>query len=177
MVVTMEISILIKQALLTQIETLAQELDISQDQLFEIAMAQYIKTHQAEQISHLIKNSEKVAINQGDIYWVQFATSDEAESSIPHPHVVIQDNLFNHSRIHTVIVCALTSNIKKTGVQGTILLDMDEANLPKQSIVEVAKVSTIDKAQLGEYIGTLNERRVNQILAGMRFLQSSYYER
>ena len=156
-----------------QVESLAQELGISQDQLFEQAMERYINTQESVQARRT--THERKVINQGDIYWLQWADADE--SRIPHPHVVIQDNLFNHSRIHTVVVCALTSNMKKANVQGTILLDVGEANLSKQSIIEVAKVSTIDKARLGEYIGTLSARRVDQILAGMRFLQSSYYDR
>jgi mRNA interferase MazF len=51
-----------------------------------------------------------------------------------------------------------------------VLLEVGEANLPKQSVVIVSQVSTIDKAQLGEYIGSLTPQRVNQILAGMHFL-------
>lgn len=111
----------------------------------------------------------KVMINQGDVYWVKLKNSD-----ISHPHVVLQDDVFNHSRISTVIVCALTSNIKRVSTPGNVLLDAGEANLPKQSVVEVAKVSTLEKTQLGEYIGALSPRRVDQILAGMRFIQTSF---
>ncbi|MEO8396295.1 MAG: type II toxin-antitoxin system PemK/MazF family toxin, partial [Chloroflexota bacterium] len=46
-----------------------------------------------------------------------------------------------------------------------------------QSVVEVSKVSTVDKTQLGEYIGSLSEARIAQILAGMRFLQRSFFAR
>lgn len=117
-----------------------------------------------------------MTINQGDIYWIQLEEPDESELGYyPHPYVVIQDNLFNHSRIHTVVVCALTSNMKQANAPGNVLLDVGEANLPKHSIVVVSKVSTVDKTQLGEYIGSLSEQRINQILAGMRFLQSSFF--
>ena len=52
-----------------------------------------------------------------------------------------------------------------------VLLEAGEANLSRQSIVVVSQVSTVDKARLGEYIGSLDEQRINQILAGMQFLQ------
>lgn len=117
-------------------------------------------------------------INQGDIYWVQLDNPSALEPTIPHPYVVIQDNVFNHSRINTVVACALTSNIRRVSdTPGNILLEAGEANLPKQSVVEVSKVSTVDKSQLGEYIGSLTEQRVHQILAGMRFLQMSFFAR
>ena len=118
-----------------------------------------------------------LVINQGDIYWLQLEESTRVPLEIRHPYVVIQDNVFNHSRIHTVVVCALTSNLKRANFPGNVLLEVNEANLPKQSVVEISKVSTVDKAQLGEYIGSLTEQRITQILAGMRFLQLSFFSR
>jgi mRNA interferase MazF len=106
-------------------------------------------------------------INQGDIYWLLLEESEYA-----HPHVLVQDNGLNHSRINTVVVCALTTNMKRANMPGNVLLDAGEANLPKQSIVSVSQVSTVNKSQLGEYIRSLTEQRVEQILSGMKFLQS-----
>jgi mRNA interferase MazF len=111
-------------------------------------------------------------INQGDIFWVRLEEPHGLEPGIAHPYVVVQENVFNHSRIPTLVVCALTTNIKQANAPGNVLLDIGEANLPKPSIVVVSKVSSVDKTQLGEYIGSLTGERVRQILAGMQFLQS-----
>lgn len=117
-----------------------------------------------------------MSINQGDVYWIQSADTDESElGRYPHPYVVIQDDVINHSRINTVVVCALTSNLKRANTPGNVFLDVGEANLPRQSVVEVSKVSTINKTQLGAYIGALSAERIKQILAGMRFLHKSYF--
>jgi mRNA interferase MazF len=122
--------------------------------------------------------SSQIVINQGDIYWIQLQLSGGSElGDYPHPYVVIQENVFNHSRIHTVIVCALTSNIKRANWPGNVLLEVGEANLPRQSVAEISKVSSVDKKQLGDYIGSLTSQRVDQILAGMRLQQSSYFGR
>ena len=112
-----------------------------------------------------------MVVNQGDIYWVQLDEPSGTESGYAHPHVVIQDNVINHSRINTVVMCALTTNSKRANAPGNVLLEAGEANLPKQSIVVVSQVSTVNKAQLGEYIGSLTQQRINQILTGMQFLQ------
>lgn len=106
-------------------------------------------------------------VNQGDIYWLPLDKPNGPESVIPHPHVVVQDN----SLIHTVVVCALTTNIKRANIPGNVLLEVGEANLPRQSIVVVSQVSIVEKSQLGEYIGSLNKERMDQILSGMRFVQ------
>ena len=105
---------------------------------------------------------------RGGIYWV-------AAANLAHPHLVIQDDVFNRSRIHTVIVCALTSNLKRATEPGNVLLDAGEGNLPKQSVVVVSQVSSIEKEELGEYVGAVSDRRVDQVIAGMRFQQASYF--
>lgn len=112
------------------------------------------------------------AINQGDIYWVPLAEPDDHGSGYVHPHVVIQDNLINRSRITTLVVCALTTNLKRAKAPGNVLLEPGEANLPRQSVVVVSQLSTVDRTQLGEYIGSLSPQRINQIFAGLRFLQT-----
>ena len=128
-----------------------------------------------ESKQHQVPGNRRGAINQGDVYWIALSDPEETEGEIVHPHVVIQDNVLNHSRIHTVVVCALTSNVKRAKMPGNVLLDAGEANLPRPSVVEVSKVSSVEKTQLGEYVGSLSEQRIDQIWAGMRFLHRSYF--
>lgn len=111
-------------------------------------------------------------VNQGDIYWGQ---PEPTRETTAHPYVVVQENVLNHSRIETVVVCALTTNLKRANLPGNVLLEPGEASLPRQSVVEVSKISTVAKNQLGDYIGTLDERRIQQIFAGLRFLQRSFF--
>src|SRR5262245_42433773 len=111
-----------------------------------------------------------MVINQGDIYWVDLGEPIGSAPGYSHPNVVIQNNMFNHSGLNTVIVCGLTSNLKRAAVPGNILLEAGEASLPKQSVVIVSQVFTVDKAQLGEYIGALSKKRVRQILDGLRLI-------
>lgn len=122
-------------------------------------------------------NHSLVSIHQGGIFWVAPSTERGSIPGSKHPYVVIQEDIFNRSRIHTVIVCALTSNIKRANEPGNILLDEGEGNLSKQSVLVVSQVESIDKNKLGAYIGTLSQKRVQQILDGMRFQQESFFNR
>ena len=108
-----------------------------------------------------------MVINQGDVYWVELDDSSGSEPGYTHPNVVIQNNLYNQSKIHTVIICGLTSNLKYSQLPGNVLLEQGEANLPKVSVVNVSQLLTVDKRQLGEYIGTLSPKRLYQILEGV----------
>jgi mRNA interferase MazF len=111
-----------------------------------------------------------MVINQGDIYWIELEEPKGSEPGYSHPHVVIQNNVFNASKINTVIVCVLTSNLKRAQAPGNVLLEKGEGNLPKQSVVLVSQIFTVDKSQLGEFIGTLSEQRVKQILEGIQLM-------
>jgi mRNA interferase MazF len=114
-------------------------------------------------------------INRGDIFWLGPDDSRTPSASYSHPHVVVQDDVFNHSRITSVVVCALTSNLHRAHEPGNVLLDVGEGDLPTQSVVVVSQVSAIDKLRLGQWIGSLSHARVEQILAGLRFQQASFF--
>ncbi len=111
-----------------------------------------------------------MVISQGDIYWIEFDEPGGSEPGYRHPHVIVQNNLFNQSRIRTVVVCELTSNLMRAEAPGNVLLDQAEANLPKQSVVNVSQIFTVDKTQLGEYIGSLSPRRLRQVLDGIKLI-------
>ena len=111
-----------------------------------------------------------MVIRQGDIYWVDLGMPSGSEPGYRHPHVVIQNNLFNQSKINTVVVCALTSNLKRAGAPGNVLLAKGEANLKRASVVNVSQIVTVDKSDLIEKIGTLSPQRVSQVTEGIRLL-------
>jgi mRNA interferase MazF len=91
--------------------------------------------------------------------------------------VVVQDGVFNRSRITTTVVCALASNLRRAKEPGNVLLEVGEGNLPKQSVVVASQISSVDKDRLCERIGSLSDERVEQILAGLRFQQVSFFGR
>lgn len=87
----------------------------------------------------------------------------------------MQDDLFNHSRIDTVVVCALTTNLRRASEPGCVPLEPGEGGLGKRSVVLPSQIGAIPKARLGARIGRLSGERVDQVLAGLRFLQASHF--
>lgn len=160
-----EVTVSIEARLLERAEIVAKQLQISQNELFEGAIEAFVNQYASE-------STPTREINQGDIFWLAVNGSRE---TVGHPHVVVQENIFNHSRLQTLVMCALTTNLKRASSPGNVLLDVGEGNLPKQSVVEVSKLASVEKGNLGKYIGKLDERRINQILDGIRFLQSSFF--
>ena len=111
-----------------------------------------------------------MVINQGDVYWVSLREPFGSEPGYRHPHVVIQNNLFNRSRIGTVVVASLTSNLRRAKAPGNVLMGKGEANLPKKSVVNISQIFTVNKNDLKEKIGTLSPKRMDRILIGIRLL-------
>lgn len=109
-------------------------------------------------------------IRQGEIYWVDLGEPKESEPGYRHPHIVIQNNLFNASKIGTVVVCTLTSNLQRAKAPGNVLLNKGEANLPKKSIVNISQIFTVNKNDLVEKIGQVSEKRLDEILDGIKLL-------
>lgn len=109
-------------------------------------------------------------IKQGDIYWVNLGIPEGSEPGYRHPHVVVQNNVFNASKINTVVVCALTSNLKRAKAPGNVLLRKGEGNLKKDSVVNISQIITVDKSDLVEKIGSLSSSRVKQIIEGVKLL-------
>ena len=111
-----------------------------------------------------------MVIKQGDVFWVNLSAPSGSGPGYRHPHVVVQNNLFNCSRIHTVVVCTITSNLKRAASPGNVLLSKGEANLPKPSVVNVTQLFTIDKEDLDEKIGKLSSQRLQAIHEGIRLV-------
>ncbi|MBN1306158.1 MAG: type II toxin-antitoxin system PemK/MazF family toxin [Anaerolineales bacterium] len=108
-----------------------------------------------------------MVIQQGDIYWVELEQPAGSEPGYRHPHIVIQNNVYNQSRINTVVLCTLSSNINRAKIPGNILLEEGEAGLSKASVVLVSQIVTVEKACLDEYVGTVSRSQMQQILNGI----------
>ncbi|MEG5036883.1 type II toxin-antitoxin system PemK/MazF family toxin [Microcoleus sp. AT3-A2] len=108
-----------------------------------------------------------MVICQGDIYWIDLGQPIGSEPGYIRPYVVIQNDVLNISLIRTVIVCALTTNLRRARAIGNVLLEAGEADIAEQSVVNVSQVFTVDKALLTDKIGQLSQERVRQILAGL----------
>ncbi|MCD6535160.1 MAG: type II toxin-antitoxin system PemK/MazF family toxin [Deltaproteobacteria bacterium] len=111
-----------------------------------------------------------MVIEQGEIYWVNLGEPSGSAPGYRHPHIVIQNNLFNSSNINTVVMCAITSNLKRGLSPGNVVLKKGEANLPKKSVINITQIYTVDKSDLFEKIGKVNSEILKEILSGVHLL-------
>ncbi len=89
-------------------------------------------------------------IRRGEVYWVDLAEPRGSEPGYRRPAVVVQANPFNKSRIATVIVAVLTSNLELARAPGNVLLPRSATGLPKDSVANVSQLLTVDRSDLDD---------------------------
>lgn len=111
-----------------------------------------------------------MVIRQGDVFWLDLGDPSGSAPAYRYPHLVVQNDVFNSSRIPTTVVCALTSNLQRAKAPGNVLLDIGEGALPKAAVVNVSQLITVDKEDLVEKIGSISPDRLHQVLDGLYLL-------
>ena len=119
-------------------------------------------------------------VRQGEVYHVDLPEREdlpegwESGPSGPHPVVVISHDSRNASDINTVAVCVLTHNLDRGDDRGNVTLSPREANLPRQSVVNVSQILTLDKRFLGRLYGQVDLATMRSILQGIHEMLEGY---
>lgn len=107
-------------------------------------------------------------MHRGEIWWAQLPDPVGSEPGYRRPVIIIQDDTFTQSRIRTVIVVIITSNIELAKAPGNVFLPRDTTGLSRDSVVNVSQVLTVDKAFLTERIGSLRVSLQEEVDDGLR---------
>ena len=111
-----------------------------------------------------------MVIRKGSVYWVDFSPGKGSEPVGRRPGLVIQNDILNDSKLNTVIMLAITSTIKFGDLPGNAVLRKGEANLPKKCVVNVTQIKSVDKKSLKEKIGTLSQKRMDEVHSGLKLV-------
>lgn len=89
-----------------------------------------------------------------------------------HPILILQSNKFNRSVIDTIIGVVITTNLRLENMPGNVRLTPRQSSLAQDSIVNVTQIVTANKIDLLEFVGTLSERKMEQVEEGLRLVLS-----
>ena len=107
---------------------------------------------------------------RGDIFWVDFSPGKGSEPLGRRPGLVIQCDALNDSKLNTVIMVAITSNLKFAELPGNVSLRKGEANMPKSCVINVTQLKSVDKSSLAEKIGSLPDKKMEEVFAGLKLV-------
>ena len=108
------------------------------------------------------------AIERGQIWWADLPEPRGSEPGYRRPVLVVQADSFNLSRIQTVIVATITTNLELADAPGNVLLPMRSTGLPRDSVLNVSQLLTLDRSFLTELVGALPPRLQRSIDEGLR---------
>lgn len=114
--------------------------------------------------------AESPRVSRGDVWWVDMGEPIGSEPGYRRPAVVLQSNYFNHTELNTVIVVALTTNLRLAAFPGNVLLSKRKTGLTKESVVNVTQVATVDRSQLYDRCGHLDPDSMGRVADGVRMV-------
>jgi len=109
-------------------------------------------------------------MQRGEIWWADLPSPKGSGPGRRRPVLIVQADSFNASRIQTVIAAVITSNIDLAAAPGNLYLRKKDSSLPKDSVVNVSQLITVDKAFLTERVGRLTKRRSGVLDEGLRLV-------
>jgi len=109
-------------------------------------------------------------MRRGEVWWASLRSPEGSGPGYRRPVLVVQDDAFNASKINTVVVVALTSNMALQAAPGNVLLSKRSTHLPKASVANAAQILTLDKALLTERISQVEPSVMREVDDGLRLV-------
>ena len=109
-------------------------------------------------------------MQRGEIWWATLPPPIGSQPGGRRPVLILQSDFFNRSRINTVVVAAITSNLRHANEPGNVFLPMTGIGLSRDSVVNISQMTAVNKWFLTEYIGTLPEGLMMKVEEGVKQL-------
>jgi len=109
-------------------------------------------------------------MTRGEIWWADFGVPFGSEIGFRRPVVIIQDDAFNRSKINTVIIIPLTTNLVLAEAPGNVFIEKEESKLSKDSVLIVSQLSAIDRKRLIEQAGKLEKQIMEETEEGIKLV-------
>lgn len=107
-------------------------------------------------------------IERGGIYWADLGAPSGSRPAKRRPVLVISADSYNASRLATVVAVVITSNTSLATMPGNVFLPATATGLPRDSVVNVAALVTLNKDDLTDHAGRAPLTLLHEIDRGLR---------
>jgi mRNA interferase MazF len=107
-------------------------------------------------------------VSRGGLYWVDLGEPAGSRPAKRRPVLVVQSDPYNHSRLATILAAVVTSNTQLAMVPGNVFLPSVATGLPRDSVVNVTALVTLDKDELGSPVGRVPDGLMREVDQGLR---------
>lgn len=101
-------------------------------------------------------------VKRGQIYYADLSPVVGSEQGGTRPVLVIQNDVGNKYS-PTVIACAVTSQLTKAKLPTHIEVRQGQFGLPKDSVILLEQIRTLDKRRLKERLGLLDAETMSKV--------------
>jgi mRNA interferase MazF len=109
-----------------------------------------------------------VVISRADVYWADLGPPSGSRPAKRRPVLVIQSDPYNASRLATALAAVITSNTSLAGMPGNVFLPATATGLPRDSVVNVAAIVTLNKTDLTDRVGNIPPSLMHEVDRGLR---------
>lgn len=109
-----------------------------------------------------------MVIERGGVYWADLGAAVGSRPAKRRPVLVIQSDNYNESRLATALVAVITSSTALATMPGNVFLPATSTNLPRDSVVNVTAVVTLNKSDLSDYVGHVPDSLLHEVDRGLR---------
>lgn len=109
-----------------------------------------------------------MVISRAELYWADLGTPSGSRPAKRRPVLVIQADPYNASRLATVLAAVITSNTALAAMPGNVFLPAVATGLPRDSVVNVTALVTLNKTDLSDRIGDVPSNIMHEVDRGLR---------
>jgi len=109
-------------------------------------------------------------MTRGEIWVADFGIPYGSEPGFTRPVLVVQDDSFNESRINTIVVLPLTTNLGLSDAPGNVLIKKEDSKLSVDSVIVSAQLAVLDRGRFKEKITKAPKSTMEQVETGMKLV-------
>lgn len=109
-------------------------------------------------------------MKRGEVWWASLPDPLGSMPGYRRPVLLIQSDAFTASNINTIAVLAITTNLRLSNSPGNVMVSPKQSGLPRDSVINVSQIITVDKASLTEWVGALPARIMDRVEEGLRLV-------
>jgi mRNA interferase MazF len=109
-------------------------------------------------------------MRRGDLWWTDLGEPRGSGPGKRRPIVIVQSDAYNTTRIRTAVVAVVTSNTRLATMPGNVFVPAGLSGLPRDSVVNITQLATVDRDDLSDHIGVLPAHLLFEVDRGLRRL-------
>ena len=109
-------------------------------------------------------------MTRGEIRLANFGIPYGSEAGYVRPVLIVQDNDFNKSKIRTIVILPLTTNLNLADAPGNVFISKKDSKFNNDSVIIASQLYAIDRSKINDKISRVSKEIMLQVEIGMKLV-------